>query len=65
MASGPPPDPVGETESKGPILLGLNIALIVLTTTVMVTRLYARGIVTKALGLDDAIAIFAFVRVSN
>ncbi|KAI8664528.1 hypothetical protein NCS55_00961900 [Fusarium keratoplasticum] len=60
MANGPPPDPVGETESKGPILLDLNIALIVLTTTVMATRLYARGIVTKALGLDDVIAIFAF-----
>ncbi|EEU38683.1 uncharacterized protein NECHADRAFT_83082 [Fusarium vanettenii 77-13-4] len=60
MASGPPPDPVGETESKGPLLLDLNIALIVLTTTVMATRLYARGIVTKALGLDDVIAMVAY-----
>ncbi|KAF5008879.1 hypothetical protein FDECE_4903 [Fusarium decemcellulare] len=60
MADGPPPDPVGETKSHGPFLFDLNVALIVITTIVMIVRLYVRGIMTKALGVDDVLAMLAY-----
>lgn len=34
----------------------LNIALVVLTTVIVAMRLYSRGILVRALGLDDLLA---------
>lgn len=42
----------------------LNIALIVLTTVIVAMRLYSRGVLVRALGLDDLLACFAYVRYS-
>ncbi|EEU35689.1 uncharacterized protein NECHADRAFT_87934 [Fusarium vanettenii 77-13-4] len=39
----------------------LNIALVVLTTVIVAMRLYSRGILVRALGLDDLLACFAYV----
>ncbi|RSL42772.1 hypothetical protein CEP54_015361 [Fusarium duplospermum] len=39
----------------------LNIALIVLTTVIVALRLYSRGVLVRALGLDDLLACFAYV----
>lgn len=40
----------------------LNIALVILTTVIVAMRLYSRGILVRALGLDDLLACFAYVR---
>lgn len=42
----------------------LNIALIVLTTVIVAMRLYSRGVLVRALGLDDLLACFAYVSYS-
>ncbi|KAL6362211.1 hypothetical protein LRP88_04288 [Fusarium phalaenopsidis] len=39
----------------------LNIALIVLTTVIVAMRLYSRGVLVRALGLDDLLVCFAYV----
>ncbi|RSL59651.1 hypothetical protein CEP53_005711 [Fusarium sp. AF-6] len=39
----------------------LNIALIVLTTVIIAMRLYSRGVLVRALGLDDLLACFAYM----
>jgi hypothetical protein len=48
--------------SQGYRIRNLNVALIVVTSVIMMLRLYARGLMTKAFGLDDFIAIIAYVR---
>ncbi|KAJ2898557.1 hypothetical protein MKZ38_003848 [Zalerion maritima] len=48
-------------DSKSDMLVGLNGALIGLSTVIMVMRLYVRGFMTKALGLDDGVASFAYL----
>jgi hypothetical protein len=48
-------------KSQGPVLVNLNVCLIILSSIVMVARLYARGFMTKALGVDDIVAVFGFV----
>ncbi|KAH7176224.1 hypothetical protein EDB81DRAFT_751610 [Dactylonectria macrodidyma] len=56
-----PPKESGEPiESQGHAMRGLNIALILITTIIIILRLYIRGWMTKALGLDDLIATVAF-----
>ncbi|KAM6523077.1 hypothetical protein FSOLCH5_003696 [Fusarium solani] len=47
-------------KSQGPVLVNLNVCLIILSSIVMVARLYARGFMTKALGVDDIVAVFGF-----
>lgn len=47
--------------SQGYVIRNLNIALIVITSVIMMLRLYVRGLMTKAFGLDDFIAIIACV----
>jgi hypothetical protein len=48
-------------DSKGGILANVNIALIVISTVLLSLRLYARGCMVKSLGLDDLLAIVAYV----
>jgi hypothetical protein len=50
--------PVG---SRGSIQVDLNISLIVISTTLLFIRLYVRGFMVKALGLDDLLATVAYV----
>ncbi|KAH7110145.1 hypothetical protein EDB81DRAFT_863149 [Dactylonectria macrodidyma] len=57
---GPPKESGEPIKSQGCMLRDLNIALIIITTIIMILRLYARGWMTKALGLDDLMAIIAF-----
>jgi hypothetical protein len=52
---------VDPNDSEGHVISNLNIALIVITSVFMVVRLYVRGIVVRALGWDDLLAIFAWV----
>lgn len=49
------PDYHGYTE------INLNAALIGLTTLFFGTRIYVRAVMTKTLGLDDAVAAIAYV----
>lgn len=49
-------------KSQGPAIFKLNVCLIVLSSIVIIGRLYARGFMTKALGVDDILAVFGFVR---
>lgn len=48
-------------DSQGWMLLGLDIFLISMTTIIMILRISARGFMTKALGVDDYIAVVAYV----
>ncbi|KAI1874004.1 uncharacterized protein JN550_002583 [Neoarthrinium moseri] len=48
-------------DSKGSIQVNLNIALIVISSTLLFTRLYVRGFMVKVLGLDDLLAAIAYV----
>ncbi|KAH6985375.1 hypothetical protein EDB80DRAFT_224283 [Ilyonectria destructans] len=57
---GPPKGSDKPIESQGHVIRDLNIALIIITTIIMILRLHARGWMTKALGLDDLIAVIAF-----
>lgn len=47
--------------SQGWMLYGLDVFLITMTTIIMIFRMSARGFMTKALGVDDYIAVFAYV----
>lgn len=51
--------------SKGGEIVNFNIAFIVISTTLLFTRLYVRGFMVKALGLDDLLASIAYVRAPN
>ncbi|KAJ3519916.1 hypothetical protein NM208_g13934 [Fusarium decemcellulare] len=46
------------TSTRGQNVFNLNVALIVITSVVVVARLYVRSCMTKALGWDD---LFAFI----
>lgn len=46
---------------SGDTVLRLNIALIVCTSAIVWTRLYVRAFVAKAFGLDDVLALLAWV----
>ncbi|EXA32113.1 hypothetical protein FOVG_16595 [Fusarium oxysporum f. sp. pisi HDV247] len=47
-------------KSQGAVIFNLNVCLIVLSSIVTIGRLYARGFMTKALGVDDLLAIIGF-----
>ncbi|KAH6968649.1 hypothetical protein DER45DRAFT_547069 [Fusarium avenaceum] len=44
----------------GQPIFNLNVALIVITSALMIVRLYVRGIMTRSLGWDDLLAVFAW-----
>jgi hypothetical protein len=48
-------------KSDGPILLGVEIPLIIISTIIIFTRTYIRARVSKAIGLDDYLALAAYV----
>lgn len=60
MAIGPRVESQAE-DSKGYIMLNLNIALIVITSVIMSLRLYVRGVMIHALWWDDLLAFIAWV----
>lgn len=64
-AAGPPPPTFGlgnlPDGSKGGAIFRLEIALIIISTFLMASRLYIRAFMIKALGLDDLLAMLAFV----
>ncbi|RSL70803.1 hypothetical protein CEP54_001581 [Fusarium duplospermum] len=60
MAVGPRVEPQA-ADSHGYIMLNLNIALIVITSVIMSTRLYVRGVMIQALGWDDLLAFIAWL----
>ncbi|KAK9782718.1 hypothetical protein AB5N19_09298 [Seiridium cardinale] len=47
-------------DSQGSTLVNFNIAFIVISTTLLCTRLYIRGFMVKVLGLDDYLAVIAY-----
>lgn len=47
--------------SDGQPIFNLNVALIVITSALILVRFYVRGIITKSLGWDDLLAVFAWV----
>ncbi|KAG7423148.1 hypothetical protein Forpi1262_v015684 [Fusarium oxysporum f. sp. raphani] len=48
------------TSSRGQLILGINAALIAITSIIVLARLYVRRFMLKALGLDDIITTIAF-----
>ncbi|CAM1501038.1 Fc.00g102000.m01.CDS01 [Cosmosporella sp. VM-42] len=48
------------SDSKGYVIFNLNVALIAISSVIMIVRLYVRGFMTKALGPDDFLAIVSF-----
>ncbi|RSL80028.1 hypothetical protein CEP51_006885 [Fusarium floridanum] len=60
MAVGSRVEPQAE-DSHGYIMLNLNIALIVITSVIVSTRLYVRGVMIQALGWDDLLAFIAWI----
>lgn len=51
-------------ENRGPQLLGVNIALSIITCSVVLLRCYTRAFIVKAFGADDWIMILATVSAS-
>ncbi|KAK9424404.1 hypothetical protein SUNI508_13644 [Seiridium unicorne] len=47
-------------DSQGSTVVNFNIAFIVISTTLLCTRLYIRGFMVKVLGLDDYLAVIAY-----
>ena len=61
---GPPPEallPGYDMPDKGPIVIGLNIALMTVSTGLVVSRFYVRQFMTKNLGPDDWVSLLALV----
>jgi hypothetical protein len=52
---------VDPNDSDGHVISDLNIALLVITSVLVIVRLYIRGIVVRGLGWDDLFAIIAWV----
>lgn len=48
-------------ENNTALLLGFEISLIILTTIVVILRVYSRGFLTKTIGLDDWLMVGALV----
>lgn len=50
-------------KSQSGMLRSLNIALMVITSIILLARIKVRAFMTKALGIDDALAVVAYVSV--
>lgn len=46
---------------NGQSVFDLNVALMVITSILMILRLYVRGIMARNLGWDDGLAVVAWV----
>ncbi|KAK6720309.1 hypothetical protein SNK05_003416 [Fusarium graminearum] len=55
---------VDSSDSDGHVISDLNIALIVITSVLVIVRLYVRGIVVRGLGWDDLFALLAWGNVT-
>ncbi|KAH7124761.1 hypothetical protein EDB81DRAFT_912023 [Dactylonectria macrodidyma] len=55
------PDSEEATRSYSGMLRSLNIALMAITSIILVGRIEARAFMTKALGIDDLLAVFAYL----
>ncbi len=53
--------PHGLVVSRVATILGLDIGAIIISTVIISLRLYSRFVHTKTAGLDDYLAIFAWV----
>lgn len=49
------------TTPRGHIVFNINVALIVISSVIVLARLYVRRFMTKAFGLDDILTIVSFV----
>lgn len=47
--------------SQGYMIRDLNISLIAISTVLVASRLYVRGLMIKNLGMDDLLAVLAYV----
>ncbi|KAF4973365.1 hypothetical protein FSARC_343 [Fusarium sarcochroum] len=49
-----------KSESKGGLILGINVALLTITSIIAISRFYVRSYIVKTFGWDDALAVIAF-----
>jgi hypothetical protein len=54
-------DPPSESPSLTPFIYAINGLLIFITSAVIFGRIYVRGVMIKALGWDDLLAVVALV----
>lgn len=52
-------------QSKGPVIVGVNITLLIITSTVVLLRFYTRAYMLRSWGMDDYVLIPAFVGYPN
>ncbi|KAH7011944.1 hypothetical protein EDB80DRAFT_407559 [Ilyonectria destructans] len=55
------PNPDDGLKSQSGMLRSLNIALMVITSIILLARIKVRAFMTKALGIDDALAVVAYL----
>ena len=49
-------------DNRGPLLVRVDIILGIISTIVILSRAYSRAAIIRNWGLDDTLAIFAWVR---
>jgi hypothetical protein len=72
MATFPTPEDISKwptpnyvnPETRRPLVLGVEIPLMILTTVFTAGRFYSRTVIVKALGWDDWLMLAATVRIS-
>ena len=57
----PGENPTLDAETRVPILIGVSVAFMILSVTVVLLRLFTRYAVVKALGSDDYTILIAVV----
>ena len=56
-------DNTKQPHSQGPMLIGVYATLITISALIVFSRLYVRGYMIKAIGIDDYITLIAFVSI--